>query len=668
MKQFFQARYGFALFLAVVTLGIYLPGLQNTLLFDDNLLKNGTIFSGYGSLTEFKQRMLSYGSFVWLEGIFGEGWWKQRLFNIAIHLANIFAIHALISRILAHAQFSGETTALPHFTASRSAASQVALVIFALNPVAVYAVAYLIQRSILMATLFSVVACWAFVRWLESRKPGWIALAVCAYIVAILSKEYALATLVLMVPIYIFIRRPNKKTLAIATAIALSISGMAAAMFFHIYGHLIGKPFDGQSVAFVQQLESIHPGVSDRIYPLSILNEAALFIAYGVRWVLPYAGWMSVDLRPAFPLGFASPWHLAGALLYVGLGVAALWAVLQRRDIWSAVGLFTLFPVLWYVTEFSTVWIQDPFVLYRSYLWAVALPGLLAIVLTGLKPRTIYTLGIVLGLALGALAFERAWSLKDEGTAWQDAAEKVDLDAPANAVGRSRAFINLGSYYLRQRLFDQAERHFKTALSLNDPGGMGALANLNMGATLQHKGQHVEALKFLAAAQAMGNRSAALSYHIGESQLALGQIAPALANLGNALAQLDADPINRHLEPTIRQRRAEAALAAQQFKIAIDDYRDLLARSPNDAQLSLKLGIALGRAGQSAEAMELLNKLIAQSPSALAFYGRAMVHYNLGERSSALGDLDQAIALDPRNAQYRAVRNQLASPPPAPKR
>ena len=83
---------------------------------------------------------------------------------------------------------------------------------------------------------------------------------------------------------------------------------------------------------------------------------------------------------------------------------------------------------------------------------------------------------------------------------------------------------------------------------------------------------------------------------------------------------------------------------------------------------TVREGIALGRAGQSAEAMELLDKLIAQSPSALAFYGRAMVHYNRGERDSALGDLDQAIALDPRNAQYQAVRNQLASPPPAPKR
>lgn len=69
------------------------------------------------------------------------------------------------------------------------------------------------------------------------------------------------------------------------------------------------------------------------------------------------------------------------------------------------------------------------------------------------------------------------------------------------------------------------------------------MANLNMGATLQHKGQHLEALKYLAAAQAMGNRSPALTYHIGESQLALGQIDHALTNLSNALRiQLDAGP------------------------------------------------------------------------------------------------------------------------------
>lgn len=41
-------------------------------------------------------------------------------------------------------------------------------------------------------------------------------------------------------------------------------------------------------------------------------------------------------------------------------------------------------------------------------------------------------------------------SLKDDGTAWADAAEKIDTKAPANAVGRSRPFLNLGAYHLEK--------------------------------------------------------------------------------------------------------------------------------------------------------------------------------------------------------------------------
>ena len=109
-------------------------------------------------------------------------------------------------------------------------------------------------------------------------------------------------------------------------------------------------------------------------------------------------------MRPAFPVSVASPWHLAGAMGYVLVGLGAAWALLRRRDIGQLLGLLLLLPVLWYFTEFSTVWIQDPLVLYRSYLWAVPLPGLLAVVLTGLRPRTIYVLGVVLTLVLTPLA------------------------------------------------------------------------------------------------------------------------------------------------------------------------------------------------------------------------------------------------------------------------
>ena len=72
LPRIFKAAFFF--FVAAVVLGIYIPGLHNELLFDDLRLKD-TIFGNYGGLLEFKQRLLSYVSFVWIQQMFGEGWW-----------------------------------------------------------------------------------------------------------------------------------------------------------------------------------------------------------------------------------------------------------------------------------------------------------------------------------------------------------------------------------------------------------------------------------------------------------------------------------------------------------------------------------------------------------------------------------------------------------------
>ena len=76
-------------------LAIYLPGLGNLPVFDDRLLTSGEIFARYGSLLEPLPRMFSYGSFVWVQALAGEGWWIQRLFNVAIHVAVVLALWLL---------------------------------------------------------------------------------------------------------------------------------------------------------------------------------------------------------------------------------------------------------------------------------------------------------------------------------------------------------------------------------------------------------------------------------------------------------------------------------------------------------------------------------------------------------------------------------------------
>ena len=664
MAKLFTFPALFGAFVLAAVLAIYLPGWNHELLFDDLRLTDGAIFGNYGSLLTFKQRMLSYGSFIWVDLLAGPGWWKQRLVNVGLHLATVAALYALVRELLERTRFPEEFESQPHFGMSRQAAVQVGVALFAVNPMAVYAVAYLVQRSIVMATLFSVLACWCFVRGLSGRGVAWYGLALLSYVAAVLSKEHAVMVAAMAVPLYIHVRRPSWKTVATIAGASTALIAVAAVVFFGIYGELIGKLFDQRSLDFAQQLERLSPGITQRMYPLSILNEAALFFAYGFLWFAPNVMWMSVDMRPAFPLSYMAFPQVLGVVGYVGLWIAALWAVLRRRGALSLAGVALMFPLLLYATEFATVWVQDPFVLYRSYLWAVAVPVLVAIVLTGFQPKTIYVIGCAIGLVFTVLAFERVQSLRDDHTAWGDAAEKIDLKAPASAVGRWRPFLNLGAYHLDRGSLGEAQRSFATAEAL---GSLHGSARFNQGVALQQQKKHAQALTTFAEAEKQGFSGQSLHYHRGESAFALGQFALAFDSFSQGLASAAEGVTGKEMDrmrEAMRMRRAEAAIGAGRYDDAIGDFNALLKASPQNRRLALGLGMALVGKGDTQAAIAQFDQIIASTPNAAAaYYGRAMAHNTAKRRDDSLKDLDRAIALDPRNAQYQQVRAQLAAPP-----
>ena len=663
MAKLFTFPALFGAFVLAAVLAIYLPGWNHELLFDDLRLTDGAIFGNYGSLLTFKQRMLSYGSFIWVDLLAGPGWWKQRLVNVGLHLATVAALYALVRELLERTRFPEEFESQPHFGMSRQAAVQVGVALFAVNPMAVYAVAYLVQRSIVMATLFSVLACWCFVRGLSGRGVAWYGLALLSYVAAVLSKEHAVMVAAMAVPLYIHVRRPSWKTVATIAGASTALIAVAAVVFFGIYGELIGKLFDQRSLDFAQQLERLSPGITQRMYPLSILNEAALFFAYGFLWFAPNVMWMSVDMRPAFPLSYLAFPQVLGIVGYMGLWIAALWAVLRRRGALSLAGVALMFPLLLYATEFATVWVQDPFVLYRSYLWAVAVPVLVAIVLTGFQPKTIYVIGCAIGLVFTVLAFERVQSLRDDHTAWGDAAEKIDLKAPANAVGRWRPFLNLGAYHLDRGSLGEAQRSFATAEAL---GSLHGSARFNQGVALQQQKKHAQALTTFAEAEKQGFSGQSLHYHRGESAFALGQFALAFDSFSQGLASAAEGVTGKEMDrmrEAMRMRRAEAAIGAGRYDDAIGDFNALLKASPQNRRLALGLGMALVGKGDTQAAIAQFDQIIASTPNAAAaYYGRAMAHNTARRRDESLKDLDRAIALDPRNAQYQQVRAQLAAP------
>ena len=70
-------------------------------------------------------------------------------------------------------------------------AAWVGALIFALHPVAVYAVGYVVQRSILMATFFVLVMQLSYLHGLLTGRRRWLVLAAAAYFLAVFSKEHS---------------------------------------------------------------------------------------------------------------------------------------------------------------------------------------------------------------------------------------------------------------------------------------------------------------------------------------------------------------------------------------------------------------------------------------------------------------------------------------------
>lgn len=647
--------------LALAIIFLYGQSMGNALLFDDKRLSDGSLFWEYRELLTLKLRALSYGSFVWVKSIAGDNWALQRWINVALHLATVWMVYQFLTQLLNRTEFSDEVREAADFEVSKQSALKIGLFVFALNPVAVYAVAYLVQRSIVMATLFGVMACWAFVRYLEAQRLVWAGLALLSYVCAVLSKEHAVGIVLMAVPLYVFFRRPAKKqilSLGIVIAVLLAV-GMA--LLWTTLGKVFGIVFDEVSRAHAAQLEALVPGVSSKLYLLSILNQAAQFFHYGLLWTLPFVGWMSIDMHPEFPTSlFAFP-QILGAASYLVLFVVSAFFLAKRSNVFGLIGICLLWPCILFLSEFGTVWIQDPFVLYRSYLWAVTLPALFALVFMGLPRKFSVPIGLLLACLLIAFSFERIQSLKTPLSAWSDAAEKIDLKAKPNALGRWRPFQNLGGEHLARENREAAMQAFKQAVFLNEPLGS---AHFSIGMLLQQSGQNQLALAEFDSAEKQGFTELAMYYHRAEAFLSLGRYADARRNFELAIAgNRDTEFVNY-----AKLRRGETSLAAQDWDTAIAEFKALLIEKPDTGRYMAGLGMAYLGKKDFQEALRIFDSVLAKKPAPQVYFSRALVYFKQGDFAASSKDLAIALKAEPGNPAFQNLQQQLSNSTPVTKK
>jgi tetratricopeptide (TPR) repeat protein len=407
--------------IAAACVALYLPFLGSPWVFDDRFFFSGRNFARYATTPlGLELRLPAYFSLAFVEVLWG-GIRNHRLVSLALHAATAIVLYKLIVDLLRQA-----APQAPGRLAAFAAAAA-----FALHPVAVYGAGYLIQRTGLLATLLSLVSALLFARGAARRSHADAMSGALLYSLAVLSKETAV-----LVPgaalAALAVVRPEPRFALRHAAIYLALSAPAAILATLLVKGKIGAAYEPDFAVVASQAAASAADAAGSPWATSALTQVELFFRYLALWLWPDTDAMSIDIR--VQLGGSIAW--VGALLLYAAACGLLLARGGRRAL-AGFGL-AWFGVL-FLVELTTVRFADPFVLYRSYLWA---PGLSIALAALLAHRLALQAAVVAALPFLAFqAHDRLQSFSSGLAVWQDAAAKL----PAGPVpGGSRTLYQLG--------------------------------------------------------------------------------------------------------------------------------------------------------------------------------------------------------------------------------
>ncbi|OIR15957.1 lipoprotein NlpI [mine drainage metagenome] len=456
LDYFLKRDRGWLLSLTAAVCLVYLPFLGNEFFFDDlSFFMNGIPGRYAEAGFHFDLRWFAYASLGWTVALFSDV--VPHFFhlgNLLLHAANAILLFYLLRQLICAVFPDRRDSSMMIWGAWLGA------LLFALHPVAVYAVGYVVQRSILMATLFALLAQMAYLRGLLTGQGRWLALAVLCYFLAVFSKEHSVLT-----PLVLAALTPLLGERNIASNRALWVTWSAfllVAVLVTLRARgIFGTPYEPMAAELFEQ-QGVLAGTPE-LHLLSMLTQTGLFFKYLLLWLLPNVSWMSVDMREPFVANWADWNAWIGLLAFTVYGAAAI-RLLLRGGTKGLIGFALLYPWLQFGVELVGIRVQEPFVLYRSYLW---MPGLLLLIplllLQFQQRRSILILGCV-AILLVPLAWNRLWVFGDQFRLWNDAALLLKDE---RVFGADRIFFNRGQGLMEERKWEEAARDFERSAAIS---------------------------------------------------------------------------------------------------------------------------------------------------------------------------------------------------------
>lgn len=608
---------------------LYGRGLHYPFVFDDRPFFTEINLQHYGtSLFHFDLRWFAYASLGWTYQWFGMDIPALRWGNILLHGATASLLYVFFNQLL-------QLTAIASDSKAASTSAFLLALAFAVHPVAVYGVAYLVERSIIMATLFSMASLLCYLQGISrERSKIWLGVAVVFYFLAVFSKEHSVMLPAVAVLLSLLLRTPIRDIVRNTWGAYLGFAIVGVFIILRSKG-VLGAPYEIYAQSMLAQMSANNSGIMpEHVYLYSILSQSYLFFKYLLLWLLPNPGWMAIDLRQHFPDHFLSWPELAGFIAFIIYPVVSFWLLRQggRRGL---IGFALLAPWLLFLTELVTVRLQEPFVLYRSYLWMSLLPLLIVGVFGVLDDYRKQLAMLVFCAALAFVAWGRIGSFADPVTLWTDA---VNKNTDTSLIWAERALTNRGYALMQSGELAAAKRDLLAALAINPQQHD---ANFNMAVLDMNEGNAVGALALYAKTITLKPDYAPAWLNRGYLLFKLGRIQESIADYDQVI-QLQPESADAWLN------RGLSYAALGQFDNALADTDHALRLMPNNPQAWLNRGIIHAQSRQPELAMTDMNTALRIAPDfAPGYYNRGYLSLLGGQRSDAERDLQSALKYNP---------------------
>lgn len=386
----------------------------------------------------FVTRPVAYATF-YLNYLLG-GWDTRglRLFNIFVHAANAILLWAVLRQLLGRLSARGSLSA-----ASAGFIPAAAAVLFAVHPLAIESVTYIVQRFTSLAGFWSLLAAWLYFRsteeGMESRRVTRFRIAAgIVMLLGMLTKECSVVTPVLILMVELVVLGTHWKPALRRTLPLLLSLPVIPILILMASAALNGGRLDlGSGLNIVNSRD-------EPVTHFEYLITQFTVVAHYLRLMVWPAG-QNIDPTWEVRHSFFEGQVMASFLMHLGIVAAAFFGFRTMRHVDARARLVLAF-VLWFYGSISIssglVPLPDMVAEHRSYVPSIGMFVVFAClfdVVRGLftsRPREMAALAvlIVAGFSTATILRNRVWSGAD--SLWADAAKK--------SPGKFRVWSNLG--------------------------------------------------------------------------------------------------------------------------------------------------------------------------------------------------------------------------------